>query len=142
MFFFVQSVEMEVDECKSKCLKLTNFDKTGLLNVNGPLQLGRMRYSFNTEESKMIWGREPPINKNFIGCINNFTYNDYVYNLGQPSDQYKAAPGCTPNGVIAAVTFGIDSNFLVAILVCIALLLSKFSFSIIKWQSVYLNERL
>lgn len=116
---------MEVDDCKSQCLKITNFEQNGLLNVNGPLQLGRMKYAFVEEETKNIWDIGPPINKNFIGCIRNFTINDFLYNLGQPSDQYKAVPGCSPNGVIAAVTFGIDSNFLVAILVCIALLLSE-----------------
>lgn len=47
------------------------------------------------------------------------------YNLGEPSVHRKADPGCQLT-VSTAVTFGIDTNFLVAILVCIAILVSKY----------------
>jgi hypothetical protein len=44
--------------------------------------------------------------------------------LGEPSDSKDADPGCS-KGVARAVSFGINTNFLVAIIVCIAILLSK-----------------
>lgn len=47
-----------------------------------------------------------------------------TYNLGRPSLSKNADPGCS-GGMAKAVSFGIDTNFLVAILVCIAILLSK-----------------
>lgn len=45
-----------------------------------------------------------------------------TYNLGMPSLSRNADPGCD-HGMAKAVSFGIDTNFLVAILVCIAILL-------------------
>lgn len=48
-----------------------------------------------------------------------------TYNLGMPSLSKNADPGCN-TGMAKAVSFGIDTNFLVAILVCIAILLSKY----------------
>nr|CAD7576152.1 unnamed protein product [Timema californicum] len=45
-----------------------------------------------------------------------------TYNLGYPSDSKNVNPGCTME-MAKAVSFGIDSNFLVAILVCVAILL-------------------
>jgi hypothetical protein len=47
-----------------------------------------------------------------------------TYNLGEPSDSKNVDPGCS-RGVARAVSFGINTNFLVAILVCIAILLSE-----------------
>lgn len=93
--------------------------------MNGPLQIGGLRNGFSTETSKILWQQYAPTNKGFVGCIRNFTYNSNVYNLGEPSDSVNAHINCN-YGVAQAVTFGIDTNFLVAILVCIAILLSKF----------------
>ncbi|KAJ8951930.1 hypothetical protein NQ318_013596 [Aromia moschata] len=115
-------VQIEVDDCKSQCTVWKAMDRRGLLNVNGPLQLGGMRYKFNEEQFKSIWGHLPPTHIGFSGCIRNLTYNGFYYNLGAPSDQYHAYPDCN-YGVMQAVTFGIDSNFLVAILVCVAILI-------------------
>ncbi|KAJ8963627.1 hypothetical protein NQ314_005527 [Rhamnusium bicolor] len=115
-------VQIEVDDCKSKCTIWKAMDHKGLLNVNRPLQLGGTRYKFNEEESKIIWTHLPPTHIGFTGCIRNLTYNGFYYNLGAPSDQYRSYPDCN-YGVMQAVTFGIDSNFLVAILVCVAILI-------------------
>ncbi|KAJ8963621.1 hypothetical protein NQ314_005521 [Rhamnusium bicolor] len=115
-------VQIEVDDCKSKCTIWKAMDHKGLLNVNGPLQLGGTRYKSNEEESKIIWTHLPPTHIGFTGCIRNLTYNGFYYNLGAPSDQYRSYPDCN-YGVMQAVTFGIDSNFLVAILVCVAILI-------------------
>lgn len=45
-----------------------------------------------------------------------------TYNLGMPALSINADPGCD-HGMAKAVSFGIDTNFLVAILVCISILL-------------------
>ena len=45
-----------------------------------------------------------------------------TYNLGMPAFSRNADPGCD-HRMMKAVSFGIDTNFLVAILVCIAILL-------------------
>lgn len=47
-----------------------------------------------------------------------------MYNLGEPSVMHNADPSCQ-RSMFTAVTFGIDTNFLVAILVCIAILVSE-----------------
>lgn len=114
-----------MDECPSDCLTWRAFEtgKGGILNVNGPLQVGGRSLIFTEEEGKLIWGN-PPTREGFKGCVTNFTYNSYLYNLGAPSDDYHAHVTCN-YGMFQAATFGIDSNFLVAILVCLAILLSK-----------------
>ena len=74
---------------------------------------------------------------NFIGPCHSHALKakyvtDYVfflsvaqtYNLGEPSASRDADPGCSTE-VARAVSFGINTNFLVAIIVCIAILLSK-----------------
>lgn len=115
-------LEMEIDECKSQCISMVNFKGDSVLNVNSPLQVGGMKYKFSAEETKMIWGHNPPTTNNFFGCIQNFSINGYFYKLGKPAVFYNSFRDCN-YGVLAAVSIGIDSNFLVAILVCIALLI-------------------
>ncbi|XP_063374480.1 DE-cadherin [Cydia amplana] len=116
------SIEMFVDRCKlSTCMSLAApIAPREILNVNGPLQLGGATIDFRHLAHQFGW-QHIPTNQHFVGCISNFTYNDYYYNLGEPSVHRKADPGCQLS-VSTAVTFGIDTNFLVAILVCIAIL--------------------
>ncbi|XP_052754013.1 DE-cadherin isoform X2 [Galleria mellonella] len=117
------SIEMFVDRCKlSTCMSLAA--PTGpkqILNVNGPLQLGGSSIDLENIARSFSW-KHIPTNQPFMGCISNFTYNDIVYNLGQPSLEKEADPSCQ-RSMFTAVTFGIDTNFLVAILVCIAILI-------------------
>lgn len=97
-------------------------NKSVLLNTNGPLQLGGTKTDLIELARILRWEHTPTI-KGFIGCISNFTYNAYTYNLGQPADAKNAIPNC--NYGVASAVFGIDSNFLVAILVCAAILISE-----------------
>lgn len=115
-------VQIDIDDCKSQCTVWEQMEEKGLLNINGPLQLGGTKFKFTEDESLQIWNHLPPTSHGFSGCIRNLTYNGFYYNLGAPSDEYKSYPGCN-YGVMQAVTFGIDSNFLVAILVCVAILI-------------------
>ncbi|KAJ8923494.1 hypothetical protein NQ315_010072 [Exocentrus adspersus] len=119
-----EDVQIEIDDCKSQCTVWKSMDPAdkGLLNVNGPLQLGGMKFKFTEEETEQIWSHSAPTPNGFYGCIRNLTYNGFYYNLGAPSDQYNSYPDCN-YGVMQAITFGIDSNFLVAILVCVAILI-------------------
>uniref|UniRef100_A0A2H1VXM7 SFRICE_012945 n=1 Tax=Spodoptera frugiperda TaxID=7108 RepID=A0A2H1VXM7_SPOFR len=116
------SIEMFVDRCKlSTCMSLAA--PTGpreILNVNGPLQLGGASIDLQHLARTFGW-KHVPTNQNFVGCISNFTYNDFMYNLGEPSLHRNADPSCQ-RSMFTAVTFGIDTNFLVAILVCIVIL--------------------
>ncbi|CAG9112803.1 unnamed protein product [Plutella xylostella] len=116
------SIEMFVDRCKlSTCMSLAApTGTTQILNVNGPLQVGGSSIDLHHLARAYGW-RHAPTTQNFVGCISNFTYNSYMYNLGQPSVMRGADPGCQ-RSMFTAVTFGIDTNFLVAILVCIAIL--------------------
>lgn len=115
---------MEIDDCKSNCIKVTSINQ-GLLSINGPLQIGGKSKLFSDEQNKILWNGIAPTDVGFRGCIKNFTYNGVYYNLGEPSDQLRAFPNCN-YALQQAVTFGIDSNFLVAILVCIAVLFCKY----------------
>ncbi|CAG9855473.1 unnamed protein product [Phyllotreta striolata] len=118
----VDDMSLEVDDCGTKCYVWINKDNKGVVRANGPLQIGGLKNRFNDEEFKSIWNHLPPTPMGFTGCIKNLTYNEYFYNLGGPSDMYQAYPDCN-YGVIQAVTFIIDSNFLVALLVCLAILI-------------------
>lgn len=60
---------------------------------------------------------------------------DQTYNLGEPSASKDADPGCSTE-IARAVSFGINTNFLVAIIVCIAILLSKCLYEIVLLHGV------
>jgi len=117
------SVELKVDSCQmSSCLALTTPQGPNeFLNVNGPLQLGGTVVNLNDIANSMNWTRRPTTDY-FAGCIRNLTVNDKTYNLGEPSASRDADPGCSTE-IARAVSFGINTNFLVAIIVCIAILL-------------------
>lgn len=119
-------MSLEVDDCGTTCSVWINKDSKGVIRANGPLQIGGLKNRFTDQEFQSIWNHLPPTSVGFSGCIRNLTYNEFYYNLGGPSDMYQAYPDCN-YGVMQAVTFGIDSNFLVAILVCVAILISKFT---------------
>lgn len=121
------NVTISVDDChSSNCLTLDHpAGPNRLLNVNGPLQLGGTRDKLDDIAAYLKW-KYLPSPKGFVGCVRNLTYNEQLYNLGEPGEQLNAISNCNW-GIAKAVTFGIDSNFLVAILVCIAILLSEYN---------------
>lgn len=118
---------MIVDSCvMSPCFTAgTPIGLKKLLNVNGPLQLGGSSIaSFADLADKLNWTKTPT-NIGFAGCIRNLTLNEVkTYDL-EPTFALNANPYCKSIVGSASVHFGINSNFLVALLVCIALLLSK-----------------
>ncbi|KAF5283408.1 hypothetical protein FQA39_LY04784 [Lamprigera yunnana] len=116
-------IQLIVDDChQSSCMVLGRPPgKNSLLNVNGLLQVGGVKSDLGALSRQLQWNYTPT-NKGFVGWIHNFTFNGQRYNLGAPAEFLNAHPEC--NFVAAkAVSFGIDSNFLVAILVCVAMLL-------------------
>ncbi|XP_065341407.1 DE-cadherin isoform X3 [Cloeon dipterum] len=118
-----KNIELIVDSCTMRtCMSLAAPVGTHeFLNVNGPVQVGGTSKNLGALGSQLGW-TYVPTSKGFVGCISNFTFNDHVYNLGEPSYSVSASPGCS-RILTQAVTFGIDTNFLVALLVCIAVLL-------------------
>jgi len=121
-----QSIELQVDNCrKSTCRSLIAPDNPNeFLNVNGPLQLGGAAVDILNIGQALKWAHIPTT-VGFAGCISNFTFNAKMYNLGQPEYSHNADVGCTL-ALAVGYSFGIDTNFIVAILVCIAILLSKY----------------
>ncbi|GBO99509.1 DE-cadherin [Eumeta japonica] len=117
------SIEMFVDRCKmSTCMSLTApIGPKEILNVNGPLQIGGASVDLSSLGHAFGWEHQPTT-RPFIGCISNFTYNDFTYNLGEPSLLQNADTGCQLH-TAKAISFGIDTSFLIAILVCIAILI-------------------
>ncbi|KAK4871852.1 hypothetical protein RN001_015976 [Aquatica leii] len=116
-------IQLIVDDChQSSCMVLGKPPGVNsLLNVNGLLQVGGVKSDIDALSKHLQWNYTPT-NKGFVGWIHNFTFNGQRYNLGAPAEFLNAHPEC--NFVAAkAVSFGIDSNFLVAILVCVAILL-------------------
>lgn len=123
IYWTTTSIEMKVDNChSSSCQKINHPVKPNeFLNVNGPLQLGGAFIDLSILSREMFWNFTPS-DEHFSGCIRNLTFNGKTYNLGMPSHFQNVDPGCNA-GLAKAVSFGIDTNFLVAILVCIAILL-------------------
>lgn len=118
------SIELEVDNCrKSSCLSLTAPNgKNEYLNVNGPLQIGGAAIDLQSVADSMGWAYKPTTIK-FEGCISNWTFNGKTYDLGKPHLAQNVDVSC--NSVTArAYSFGIDTNFIVAILVCIVLMIA------------------
>lgn len=120
------SIEMTVDNCKlSTCMSLgAPQGPNEFLNVNAPVQLGGAPVNFNYLGKRLNWSNIPQT-LGFNGCIQNFTVNGNVYNIGAPSISKNVDPGCH-RSIAVAVSFGINANFIIAILVCIALLLILF----------------
>ncbi|KAK9497090.1 hypothetical protein O3M35_004467 [Rhynocoris fuscipes] len=116
------SVELQVDNCKlPTCLSLTPVPAPNeFLNVQGPLQVGGSFVDFDQLNNHFNWTYRPT-KIGFTGCVFNFTFNGKVYPLGTPQ-HYKNIDGCDM-GVAVAVSFGIDTSFLVAIIICLAILL-------------------
>ncbi|XP_022902196.1 DE-cadherin [Onthophagus taurus] len=121
--FDPKEIAFSVDHCHtSDCVTLAHpKGPNTLLNVNGPLQVGGTREPLKELGEIFRW-EHMPVEQGFAGCIRNLTYNSYLYDLGMPGEHENARPNCN-FGISKAVTFGIDSNFLVAILVCVAILL-------------------
>ncbi|XP_055381774.1 DE-cadherin [Condylostylus longicornis] len=117
------SVEMTVANCKlSTCMSLgAPQGPNEFLNVNAPLQLGGTPVDLKRLGRQLNWTHIPET-IGYHGCIKNLTVDGVTYNIGSPALYYKVDPGCQ-NAIAVAVSFGIDRNFLIAILVCIAVLL-------------------
>ncbi|XP_034940506.1 DE-cadherin [Chelonus insularis] len=118
------TIEMKVDNCgKSACMSLVGpIGPNEFLNVNSPLQIGgTMLKDFNDLYHYFSWNYKP-INRGFVGCIRNLTINGNTYDFRTLALSKNAYPACS-HSMSKAVSFGIDTNFLVAILVCVAILL-------------------
>ncbi|XP_012146913.1 DE-cadherin isoform X2 [Megachile rotundata] len=123
VYWTKNTIEMKVDNCGiSACMSLTAPQGPNeFLNVNSPMQVGGTLTNLAQLSSQLAWDYKPT-DRGFVGCIRNMTFNGNTYNLGMPSLSRNADPGCD-HGMAKAVSFGIDTNFLVAILVCVAILL-------------------
>lgn len=117
------SIEMTVDHCKlSTCMSLGKPPGVNeFLNVNAPLQLGGSAANLQRLGSLFNWTHIPQ-NIGYTGCIRNLTVDGSTYNLGQPALAKNEDRGCH-RSMVQASTFGVDRNFLIAILCCIALLI-------------------
>ncbi|XP_030373740.1 DE-cadherin [Scaptodrosophila lebanonensis] len=116
-------IEMTVDNCRlSSCMSLGAIQGPNeFLNVNAPLQLGGTPIDLAQLGRQLKWAHIPS-QQGFFGCIRNLTVNEHTYNLGMPSVSRNIDSGCQ-SAVAVAVSFGINRNFLIAIIACIALLL-------------------
>ncbi|XP_049959690.1 DE-cadherin [Schistocerca serialis cubense] len=117
------TIELDVDHCQmSSCVSFkAPVPPNEYLNVNGPLQLGGTFTDLTVIGARLNW-TNLPVMEGFGGCIRNLTFNGKTYNLGMPGDAKNVDPGCN-RGLAKAVSFGINTNFLVAILICIAIFL-------------------
>lgn len=126
--FTTENVQLKVDNCHtSDCASNAYHDIPGTskaLNVNGPLQLGGTIVDLKLLSSQLEWTHTPST-INFIGCISNFSYNGEKYDLGFPRYGQFYSRECNNIGPTAAAV-GIDSNFVVAVGVCIAILASTY----------------
>lgn len=117
------SAEMTVDHCKlSGCMSLkAPQGKNEFLNVNAPIHLGGSSVNLDVLRSAFNWTYAPTM-RGYIGCIKNLTINDVTYNLGQPSLSLNIDSGCE-RSLASAVTFGVATTFLYALIGCIILLI-------------------
>ncbi|EDV36495.1 uncharacterized protein Dana_GF12987 [Drosophila ananassae] len=117
------SIEMTVDNCQlSTCMSLgAPQGPNEFLNVNAPLQLGGSAVELEQLGRQLNWTHVPG-QKGFFGCVRNLTINEHTYNLGMPSYFRNIDSGCQQS-VAVAFSFGIDRNFIIAIIACLALLM-------------------
>ncbi|XP_039314542.1 DE-cadherin-like isoform X2 [Solenopsis invicta] len=114
---------MIVDKCGiSACMNLTAPQGTNeFLNVNSSMQIDGTLSNLIHLAANLEWDYKST-DKGFVGCIRNMTFNRNTYNLGIPSLSRNADPGCD-HGMTKAISFEIDTNYIVAILVCVLILL-------------------
>ena len=74
-----------------------------------------------------FFSHEMPDGVGFAGCIRNLTYTaagkNTLYDLGSPADGENFTPGCDDEFVQAVVALGINTNFLIAILICLFIIM-------------------
>ncbi|XP_033228153.1 DE-cadherin-like [Belonocnema kinseyi] len=123
VYWTKNAIEIKIDNCAiSACMSLTApLGSNEFLNVNSPMQVGGTLSNLTFLADKLGWNHRPT-EKGFAGCVRNMTINGDTYNLGMPALSINADSGCA-HEMAKAVSFGIDSNFLVAILVCVSILL-------------------
>ena len=70
---------------------------------------------------------EMPNGKGFAGCIKNLTFSangdNFLYDLGSPADGRHYTPGCDDDFASPVIAINLNMNFLIAILVCLAIIL-------------------
>lgn len=93
------------------------------LNVNGPLQVGGTYMDLGQVSSHRNWVHKP-FGRGFVGCIQNFTLNGQLYNLGVPSDASNADPGCS-KVIQEGIVLGFDWMFYIPIVLCLGILARK-----------------
>ncbi|XP_054263289.1 DE-cadherin-like [Macrosteles quadrilineatus] len=122
IYWSKSSIELQVDNCKlQSCLAMgPPIPPNELLNVNGPLQVGGTFMKLAAVAEGMNWNYKPH-DEGFSGCVYNLTFNGKLYNLGDPSLSKNTDIGCNSANSMA-ITFGIDRSFLLAILICLAVL--------------------
>ena len=68
-----------------------------------------------------------PVGTGFAGCIRNLTYSaaghTTLYDLGSPGEGDNFTPGCDAEFVQAVTALKLNMDFLIAILVCLAVIL-------------------
>ncbi len=137
------TVQMELDDktCSNEIssiarhacfVQITTHDSSHhYLNTNGPLHVGGVSFSeskfTDLAQSMGLMRSELPEGKGFAGCIKNLTFSasgqTHLYDLGSPADGENFTPGCDEEFVAAVVAIGLNMNFLIAILVCLAIIL-------------------
>lgn len=120
------SIEMTVDSCKlSTCMSLgAPQGPNEFLNVNAPVQLGGASVDLHYLSSKLNWTYMPQTT-GYNGCIQNFSINGKLYDIGAPSVSKNIDSGCH-RSIAYAVSFRFNTTFIIALLVCVALLLILF----------------
>ncbi|XP_023247763.1 DE-cadherin-like, partial [Copidosoma floridanum] len=123
IFWSKTAIEMQVDNCKlSSCLRLkAPMGSSEFLNVNGQLQIGGAVTNLIKLGDSFNW-QHVPTEKRFTGCIRNLTINGNTYDFAMPSLSLNVDQGCS-NGIAKAVTFSMDTSFLLVIALCIVILL-------------------
>lgn len=75
----------------------------------------------------LYYREEMPFGKGFAGCVKNFTFSsggrNTIYDLGNPADGENYTPGCDDEFVQAVTALGINTDFLIVILVCLLLVI-------------------
>lgn len=118
-----KNIELKVGNCNlSRCSSMKEpIGANQYLNVNSPLMLGGATVNLSYLGSRFHWAHTPQ-QTGFSGCVRNLTVNGQTYNLGTPALSRKADSGCHRSMAVMAVSFSIDSNFIIAIVGCIAVL--------------------
>nr|BAD91054.1 Af1-cadherin [Artemia franciscana] len=119
-----QEVRLTLDGCLStSCSAVDTMPGTAkLLNVNGPIQLGKIKSDLPTIGHELQWSARPH-NDYFVGCIRNLRFNNYTFDMASMGHSLNVSLSCKDISAIPVTVLSQTTEIVIIVLSILFLLL-------------------